>query len=168
MVILGLDISTTTVGYCYTSDDSTIVAAGHIRLDKEKDIYKKADLVIETLRAFPVPDKIAVEEAMGNFASGFTSRQTMNLLVLFNAMIRYCLYKETGLGAIEVNPLSARKLILGRARVKGMTGKQLVASLLPGIVDLAPWTVGHKRDQDTYDAIVISLYAQRSPDLFDN
>ena len=89
--ILGLDISTSIVGWCVL-DKSTqkLVSAGAIDLKKIKCVFQKATTVFSELRRIdanhPIDD-VAIEENLQAFRPGFSSAKTLVTLARFNGMV---------------------------------------------------------------------------------
>ena len=112
---IGLDASTTTVGYAFV-DDKTVIDIGFIPINKEKTIRDKVHVTLDTLNElcpFEDVDKIYIEDNLSGFSRGRTSQQTIIKLAKFNAVLVYCL--EFGFGEIVegVHPMTARKKLFG-------------------------------------------------------
>ena len=114
-LILGIDISTSIVGWCVLDQRTNdFVAAGAVNMKKEKCIYKKASLVSNVLRQ--VRDEycievIAIEENLQAFRPGFSSAKTIVTLARFNGMVSLCSHNIFGLLPEFINVNSARKLV---------------------------------------------------------
>ncbi len=95
---LGLDISTSIVGYCVlNSETKKREKIGYIDLTKETDIYAKADKVMieledKVFNKYKLKE-IIIEDAMGNFAIGKSKMQVIILLASFNGMVSYNIHK---------------------------------------------------------------------------
>jgi len=90
MVVLGLDISTSNVGFCIFNDKELLIADA-INLSKNKCIFEKADLVKKVLlkiKKFNI-DKILIEENLQSFRAGFSSAKTISSLSKFNGIVSY-------------------------------------------------------------------------------
>ena len=90
MIVLGLDISTSNVGFCIFDNDKLLIADA-INLSKNKCLFKKADIVKSVLleiKKFNI-DKILVEENLQSFRSGFSSAKTISSLSKFNGIVSY-------------------------------------------------------------------------------
>lgn len=114
MRILGLDLSTTTIGYCVTeSDDRSIVELGHISLKNVEGLFNKVDFVVPKIAALMVGlcvSKAYVEEAVMMFSAGMSSAQTILTLAKFNALVSYHVRNQLGDANIAwVKPNEARK-----------------------------------------------------------
>ena len=90
---LGLDASTTTVGYAFV-DGKEIVTMGFIPIQKEDTIRDKVELTmkeITTIDPFNKVEQIYIEDSLSGFMRGRTSQQTIIKLAKFNAVLTYCL-----------------------------------------------------------------------------
>ena len=163
---LGLDASTTTVGYAFV-DGKEIVTMGFIPIQKEDTIRDKVRLTMDTiteLDPFEKVEQIYIEDSLSGFMRGRTSQQTIIKLAKFNAVLVYCLEFAYGEIVNGVNPMTARKHLFGKARVKGVTAKEYVKMKIEEKYDTKKWckttTRGNwdKRNIDAYDGLVMSLY----------
>ena len=147
---LGLDASTTTVGYAFV-DGKEIVTMGFIPIQKEDTIRDKVE-------------QIYIEDSLSGFMRGRTSQQTIVKLAKFNAVLVYCLEFAYGEIVKGVNPMTARKKLFGKSRVKGKSAKDFVKEeinclySLDEYVKLTPTGLWDKRNMDSYDALVCALY----------
>ncbi len=163
---LGLDASTTTVGYAFV-DGSEVIDLGFIPIQKEKNIRDKVQLTIDNLTQidpFNTIDKIYIEDNLSGFMRGRTSQQTIIKLAKFNAVLVYCLEYAYGEIVHGVNPMTARKHLFGKARQKGMTAKDYVKKEINCLYNLEEYVkltktgLWDKRNMDAYDALVCALY----------
>ena len=93
MVTLGLDISTSCVGYAFT-EDNKILDMGFIDIKKEKTPKKKVFKVLDFLNKNSYIDKVFtvyVEDNLQGFAGGRTSQQVIVKLAKFNAILCFVL-----------------------------------------------------------------------------
>ena len=93
MVTLGLDASTTCVGYAFTKDKK-ILNMGFIDIKKEKTPKEKVEKVLEFLNKIPYIDDVTdinVEDNLSGFAGGRTSQQVIVKLAKFNAILCFML-----------------------------------------------------------------------------
>ena len=89
MKILGLDASTTTVGYAFV-ENKKVIDMGFIPINKEKTIRDKVKLTLDEvnkLDPFDEIDKIYIEDSLSGFMRGRTSQQTIIKLAKFNAVL---------------------------------------------------------------------------------
>ena len=163
---IGLDASTTTVGFAFV-DNKNIVNIGFIPIDKQKTIRDKVQITMEELTKldpFDEVDKIYIEDNLSGFSRGRTSQQTIIKLAKFNAVLTYCLEFAYGEIVEGVNPMTARKQLFGKARVKGKTAKEFVKEEINCLYNLEEYIkltktgLWDKRNMDAYDALVCALY----------
>ena len=163
---LGLDASTTTVGYAFV-DDKTVIDIGFIPINKEKTIRDKVQVTLDTLNElcpFSEVDKIYIEDNLSGFSHGRTSQQTIIKLAKFNAVLTYCLEFAFGEIVEGVNPMTARKQLFGKAREQGKTAKEFVKEQINCLYSLEEYVkltktgLWDKRNMDSYDALVCALY----------
>ena len=163
---IGLDASTTTVGYAFV-DGKDIVTMGFIPIQKEKTIRDKVQLTMDTITEmdpFDQIDKIYIEDSLSGFSRGRTSQQTIIKLAKFNAVLVYCLEFAYGEIVDGVNPMTARKNLFGKARKQGVTAKDFVKKEINCLYNLEEYVkltktgLWDKRNMDAYDALVCALY----------
>ncbi len=111
-MILALDISTSITGFCVFNHWDNI-HIGHIDLRKEKDFFKKVDLikqkVVELHEKYNF-EHVAIEEPLQSFKRGLSSAKTLFTLAKFNGIIQYIVY-ALGLEPTVINVNNARKLV---------------------------------------------------------
>ena len=163
---IGLDASTTTVGYAFV-EDKTVIDMGFIPIQKEKTIRDKVQLTMDTiteLDPFDKIDQIYIEDSLSGFSRGRTSQQTIIKLAKFNAVLTYCLEFAFGEIVEGVNPMTARKQLFGKAREQGKTAKEFVKEQINCLYNLEKYVkltktgLWDKRNLDSYDALVCALY----------
>lgn len=166
MKILGLDASTTTVGYAFV-ENKKVIDMGFIPINKEKTIRDKVKLTLDEvnkLDPFDEIDKIYIEDSLSGFMRGRTSQQTIIKLAKFNAVLVYCLEFAYGEIVDGINPMTARKNLFGKSREKGVSAKDFVKKeinclySLEEYVKLTKTGLWDKRNMDAYDALVCALY----------
>ena len=127
MVTLGLDASTTCVGYAFT-EDKKILDMGFIDISKEKTPKDKVQKVLGFIHESSYIDdviNINIEDNLSGFAGGRTSQQVIIKLAKFNAILCFML-ENFDFDVHSINPMTARKQVFGKARVKGKKAKQFV------------------------------------------
>ena len=168
MVILGLDASTTCVGYAFTRDKK-ILDMGFIDIKKEKTPRDKVLKVLDFLhKSQYINDviNINIEDNLSGFAGGRTSQQVIIKLAKFNAILCFML-ENFEYNVHNINPMTARKNVFGKARVKGIKAKDLVKMKIEEMYDTKKWcketTRGNwdKRNIDMYDGLVMSLFEKK-------
>ena len=165
MVTLGLDASTTCVGYAFT-EDKKILDMGFIDIKKEKTPKEKVQKVLEFLNNSSYIDDVIdinIEDNLSGFAGGRTSQQVIIKLAKFNAILCFML-ENFEYNVNSINPMTARKQVFGKARIKGVPAKEYVKMKIDEKYDTKKWckttTRGNwdKRNIDAYDGLVMSLY----------
>ncbi len=170
MVTLGLDASTTCVGYAFTKNEK-ILDMGFIDIKKETTPKKKVFKVLDFLNKSSYIDEvftIYVEDNLQGFAGGRTSQQVIVKLAKFNAILCFMLEEMFEFNVNSVNPMTARKNVFGKARVKGKKAKQFVQEEIEKMYNTKKWcketTRGNwdKRNIDMYDGLVMSLFEKKA------
>tara|TARA_B100002019_G_scaffold253457_1_gene235009 strand:- start:5165 stop:5692 length:528 start_codon:yes stop_codon:yes gene_type:complete len=164
-VCLGLDISSTTIGYCFSSSKTKILSAGFVDISKKSDITQKAHHFAEIIDKIDFgPDIIIVEDTLSGYGGGRTSQQTIIKLAKCNAVVSYVIEALYGVEINHINVSTLRKSVLGKSREKGVDSKTFVREQLENKIDLSKFIVYNsrknydKRNYDMLDAIVASLY----------
>ena len=170
MVSLGLDASTTCVGYAFTKDKK-ILDMGFIDIKKEKTPKDKVQKVLEFLNNSSYIDEVRdinIEDILSGFAGGRTSQQVIVKLAKFNAVLCFVIEDTFDIEVKNVNPMTARKQAFGKARVKGVKAKDFVKRQIEELYDTKKWckhtTRGNwdKRNIDAYDGLVMSLFEEKA------
>ena len=169
MVILGLDASTTCVGYAFT-EDKKILDMGFIDIKKEKTPKDKVQKVLEKLNESSYINDVLdinIEDSLSGFAGGRTSQQVIIKLAKFNAILCFML-ENFEYNVNSINPMTARKQVFGKARVKGKKAKQFVQEEIEKMYNTNKWCKEtargnwDKRNIDMYDGLVMSLYEEKA------
>ena len=169
MVTLGLDASTTCVGFAFT-EDKKILDMGFIDIKKEKTPKDKVQKVLDFLHQTSYIDNvndINIEDNLSGFAGGRTSQQVIIKLAKFNAILCFML-ENFEYNVNSINPMTARKQVFGKARVKGKKAKEFVQEEIEKMYNTNKWckhtTRGNwdKRNIDMYDGLVMSLYEKKA------
>ena len=169
MVTLGLDASTTCVGYAFTKNKK-ILDMGFIDIKKEKTPKEKVFKVLGFLNKSSYIDEvftINVEDNLQGFAGGRTSQQVIVKLAKFNAILCFML-EHFEFKVNSINPMTARKQVFGKARVKGKKAKEFVQEEIEKMYNTKKWcketTRGNwdKRNIDMYDGLVMSLFEKKA------
>ena len=165
-MVLGLDVSTSCVGYAFTKDKK-IIDMGFIDLKKQKTPKEKTFFVLTHLSKSSYIDevtKINIEDNLSGFSVGRTSQQVIVKLAKFNAILGFVIEEEFGVEVENINPNTARKQVFGKARIKGVPAKEYVKMKIEEKYDTKKWckttSRGNwdKRNIDAYDGLVMSLY----------
>ena len=170
MVILGLDISTTCVGYAFT-ENKQILDMGFIDIKKQFTPKQKVFKVLDFLNKSSYIDdvfNINVEDNLSGFAGGRTSQQVIVKLAKFNAILCFMLEHVFDVEPNNINPMTARKNVFGKARVKGIKAKDLVKMKIEEMYNTSKWCKEtargnwDKRNIDMYDGLVMSLFEKKA------
>lgn len=170
--VLGLDVSTTVVGYCVLDRQNEVLTRGHVSLEKVEGLWDKlweVSLVLKDLRSrFPELALICIEDAALRYGDRTTAK-TIGMLIRFNAMVAVVVHNEwLGLEPTFVNPTSARKAVGVKLTTKkkagGLSHKEQTFEFLRGpgqafeAVDWPRKRTGKIRDEcyDEVDAYVIA------------
>jgi len=136
-VILGLDISTSITGYTVLDHGGNILACDHIDLRKEKNFFKKIQIVRKRLESleteYPI-EQVYVEQSLQSFRSGFSSAQTLSLLSKINGIVSWLCYNMFYGEPKYLAATSARKL----CGIKVPKGQKAKAVSLQFVVDNVP------------------------------
>ena len=169
MVTLGLDISTNCVGYAFTKNKE-ILDMGFIDIKKFKTYREKAFFILSKLdknKYIDGVEKIYVEDNLSGFAGGRTSQQTIVKLAKFNAILCFIIEDTFEVEVKNINPMTARKNVFGKARVKGKKAKEFVQEQVEKMYNTKKWcketSRGNwdKRNIDMYDGLVMSLFEEK-------
>ena len=130
MVTLGLDASTTCVGYAFTKDKK-ILDMGFIDIKKETTPKDKVEKVLGKLNESSYINDVLdinIEDSLSGFAGGRTSQQVIVKLAKFNAILCFMLEEIFQMEVNSINPMTARKNVFGKARVKGIKAKDTITA----------------------------------------
>lgn len=122
-MILGLDISTTCIGWCKLTDQGEYVDVGYINLSKERDLYAKLDVFRSFLKGSNLPSTctVFVEAPLARS----NNQNVVNLLQRWNGMCCVELYRHfESRRPILIGHRTARKL-LGIKIPKGVKDKAM-------------------------------------------
>jgi len=166
-IILGLDASTSIVGWAF-SQSGSVMDAGFLNVSKLETNKEKGKFVIEFLSNHSLissVDHINLEAALSGFGGGLTSQQTIITLSRWNAIFEYMMSESFKFPIILCNVNTMRKKVFGKARIKGIKPKEYVKQQIPLIVPNILKFEKLNRDGnwdahngDMYDAVVCSLF----------
>lgn len=113
-MILGLDISTSTIGICLAQATGKIAFLDFLDLSKNKTLFDKADkFKVELKRIsddYAITD-IVIEENLQAFRPGLSSAKTIVTLARFNGVCTYIASEVFGINPKFMNVNAARKLV---------------------------------------------------------
>ncbi len=166
-IILGLDASTSIVGWAF-SESGSVLDAGFLNISKLETNKEKGKFVISFLVKHELIESvnhINLEAALSGFGRGLTSQQTLITLSRWNSVFEYILNESFTFPIVLCNVNTMRKKVFGKSRISGINPKEYVKSQVPLYVPNiknfeklnrnGDWDV---HNSDTYDAIVCSLY----------
>ena len=166
--ILGLDASTSIVGYAFATSDGYITDAGFWNISKIETNKEKAKAVLKHLGCICYSyklDHINLEAALSGFGGGLTSQQTIITLSRWNAVLEYVLDEDFQVPINLCNVNTMRKKVLGAARIKGVKPKEYVKSTLPKLYpDIRRFEKLNRKKEwdahnsDMYDAVICALF----------
>jgi hypothetical protein len=164
-MILGLDASCSCCGWSFF-DGITVIDAGFIDTSKLQSNKEKAFFILNTLsknQYYPLITGVNLEAALSGFMGGRTSQQVIIKLARFNAVLEYIIGEHLKVPVILVGASTARKKVLGKAFIKGMTAKEWVKQEIPKhfpdiqkYIKLNKQGNYDKRNEDMLDAVVMS------------
>lgn len=116
MILLGLDISSATIGWAtlHVSDEAVLLGDyGHISPPKSSDgslLFRldSAYSSLEELYKKVNPDKVVIEAYANKFSKGRSSAHTIIVLSVFNEALSLCCYKTLGIEPIKYTASSIR------------------------------------------------------------
>lgn len=167
MISLGIDISTTTAGFCFSEKECRIISCGFVDISNYESKKQKAFSVIQAIENAKTPfNRIVIEQALLGFGGQATSQQTMVKLLEFNAVFSYIAEEHFKLQIIHAHPSTMRKTVFGKANEKGKKSKVYVNEKLieqyPHFSNYmilnSKGTKEIKQCEDIRDAIVCSFY----------
>ena len=178
MKILGLDISTTTIGvavaeYTTSTDTGHVILLDYVKPEGVSPLHKaiNANEKLRVMLHGIYIDRIVIERPVIMFKGG-SSGQTVALLNWFSGAMAVQLWKTFEKDPIYVAPSTARKAVFGVGRFpKGTDTKKevfrRVSQELPGFQWPATPRLTFKPECfDMADAFVISMSVIRDPQLF--
>ena len=177
MNYLGLDISTSTIGYTILDEYSQLVDCGHINLKKEINEYYKCFLFIDFLDQLKEKYTkenliIYVEEPLKMFSANMSMAQTIGTLQRFNGMACSLILIKLDVQPKLINASAARKLC-GIKIQKGIKAKEVVMEYIKknSLLPEEKWEykkTGKVKDYlyDICDSYIISLAGLKSETPF--
>ena len=166
-MILGLDVSTSTTGYCVLDNHGKLVELNAISLSRHKTVYDKAAQiknVFNVLKKQYEIKQIFVEENLQAFRPGFSSAKTILTLAKFNGITCLLANQEFGIVPIDINVNVARKAInlkILRGKSSQKNTKQQVFEWVDKKIDF-DWPTkvlksGPRKGQSTYESCIYDM-----------
>jgi len=141
VVIIGWDVSTAAIGVCVRREGepdqfSVIFPKGSTHLEKHRSAVKQVEAFLS--EAIKPDEKVThiVEERLGGFTGGFTSKQTLMALAAMNAVVSHFLSHS---GTVVHIPPITTKRITGLTLLDGEDKKQAVVRLARSSVPHFPY-----------------------------
>lgn len=113
-MILGLDISTSTIGLCVTNSIGNVILLNFLDLSKEKSLFDKAErfkVELQKIHNEHSVGEIVIEENLQAFRPGLSSAKTIVTLARFNGVCTYIASEVFGINPKFMNVNAARKLV---------------------------------------------------------
>ena len=164
-MILGLDVSTTRIGWAVIDDEKELIDSGFFKTDKNKTLEQRAEEfrenVLEPLKHIHRIHEVRVEEPFSMFSGGKTTARTMSSLQRFNGMISLITHQLFGRPPTLVGATTARS----RCGIKVPRGTKAKVVVLGWVDDkFDNFIMEHTRHgnpkpglDDEADAIVVAL-----------
>ena len=117
MIILGLDISSSRIGYCLINENEDLLLVDEIKLkssqplEERADIFKKEMECIKRSLQQQEVDYVFIEQPFMAFSGGKTTAATMAKLQRFNGMCSYVVHHLFGSPAVLLQANKARGLV---------------------------------------------------------
>ena len=117
MIILGLDISSSRIGYCLINENEDLLLVDEIKLkpsqslEERADIFKKEMECIKRSLQEQEVDYVFIEQPFMAFSGGKTTATTMAKLQRFNGMCSYVVHDLFGSPAAQLQTNKARGLV---------------------------------------------------------
>ena len=142
MRVIGLDLSTSTIGYCVIEThapfrpkvDYAIVEMNHFSLKNVEGLFNKVDIGFDAILKVMIRlgvQQAYIEEPVQAFTPGMSSAATIILLAKFKALISYHVRNHLGdANLFYVKPTEARKtcslVMTTKAKAGGKSQKEQV------------------------------------------
>lgn len=163
-MILGLDLSTSKIGYCILNEKKEIIANEVIKL-KPLSLEDRAEIFYEFLTVLSKKHKIKdvfIEEPFTMFGGGRTTANTMANLQRFNGMCSFAVRRIFGMNPSLISANKARKAV-GLKIARGEDTKKIIIEWVQEkypkdfIIELTNYGNPKPGTDDKADAIVIAL-----------
>jgi len=134
-MVIGLDVSTSITGVTVISKNGKVIYNFAIDTRKYKNFFKKAEIILEKLKALPInPEFVFIEQSLQSFRSGFSSAKTLSTLSRFNGVVSWICYQLWNIEPQYIAATSARKKC-GITVPRGTKAKKVVIQY---VVDNVP------------------------------
>jgi hypothetical protein len=163
-MILGLDISSSCVGYSVW-DGNILIRYGFVDLSNVDNLFQKIDVFLVMFDCEQKINAIFVEDIQQSFARGFSSVNTTILLAKMNAALSYAMCNRFKIYPEYLNVNHLRKVIGLTVKKNGIKAKEQTFSFIRDKFNeqlFLKWTKNDtidKRSLDITDAIAVGLAA---------
>jgi len=136
LMYLGLDISTSIIGFCRLNEEGEPEKFSYLDLrKKDKSLFLKTDLLAEWLEDEICPtdqDTFIIEDKLSGFSGGKTMQRTIITLSTFNAMVSLTTYGMIGKEPLYIHPSTAKALVKGDGLIipKGANKKRMTVDFV--------------------------------------
>ena len=111
-MILGLDVSTTRIGWAIVNDKQELVDSNFFKTDKKMSLEERAEAlkfnVLQPIMTLHNIVEIRIEEPFSMFSGGKTTAKTMSSLQRFNGMVSLTAHQLLGKPPTLVGATTAR------------------------------------------------------------
>ena len=114
MIILGLDISSSRIGYCLINEKEELLLVDEIKLKPSQSLEERADIVKDTMKIIKEHSEVEyvfIEQPFIAFSGGKTTAATMAKLQRFNGMCSYVVHDLFGHTPTLIQANKARGLV---------------------------------------------------------
>ena len=114
MIILGLDISSSRIGYCLINENEDLLLVDEIKLKPSQSLEERADIfknTMEIIKQHSEVDYVFIEQPFMAFSGGKTTAATMAKLQRFNGMCSYVVHNLFGRTPTLIQANKARGLV---------------------------------------------------------
>ena len=114
MIILGLDISSSRIGYCLINENEDLLLVDEIKLKPSQSLEERADIfkkTMEIIKEHSEVDYVFIEQPFMAFSGGKTTAATMAKLQRFNGMCSYVVHNLFGSPPTLLQANKARGLV---------------------------------------------------------
>jgi Holliday junction resolvasome RuvABC endonuclease subunit len=114
MIILGLDISSSRIGYCLINEKEELLLVDEIKLKSSQSLEERADIFKDTMKIIKEHSEIEyvfIEQPFIAFSGGKTTAATMAKLQRFNGMCSYVVHDLFGHTPTLIQANKARGLV---------------------------------------------------------
>ena len=114
MIILGLDISSSRIGYCLINENEDLLLVDEIKLKPSQSLEQRADIFKKSMKIIKEHSEVEyvfIEQPFIAFSGGKTTAATMAKLQRFNGMCSYVVHDLFGHTPTLIQANKARGLV---------------------------------------------------------